>query len=483
MHQDQLEELLTRAVELYRAVPNFSELYMSRIDAMVAVGIPFVDANSDRLQQQMHRMVTGFQQRYGPATHKEDYQSKLLRTQYIGERIVTNPSGEKLTQVYKMKLAGFGAADTKAGKAFMKVSRDMKKLSKQTAATTPSFGPQLPPVVVPVSPSISSLQSSRNNLSTSGASFAGVSTTTSTWPPTVQIPPTTTRVTQSDDVISPLSFVSNDTPKDVIYNVPPAFESRWDDYDLSYGSSGIDDEENTTPAALLSLKSLAAGSVRKEGDIRFDGMTSSVNHRRSTYATHHDRQRKAVMNGIRSTLYKTATVLYKGVNDEVLQLKKFRNAEDVASSVNSMVGIDVVSSRDLREAIKNDNVNKTPPRVGNPGTLDIGVFKTLCHLVDTATAIEQTNGKTRTTREQFKSAVGDIVNDRRKADGERPIDDSKLYNRILSTLRQHHCRRHRQRHRKTQTHQSYGHAFLVGPRPSASRTIQDTMGPRNHQQG
>lgn len=304
--------------------------------------------------------------------HKEDYQSKLSRTQYIGERIVKNPSGEKLTQVYKMKLAGFGAADTKAGKAFMKVSRDIKKLSKQTAATTPSFRP---PVVVPVSPSILSLQSSRN------ASFAGVSSTTSTWPPTVQIPPpTTTRVTQSDDVISPLSFVSNDTPKDVIYNVPPAFESRWDDYDLSYSSSEIDDEENTTPAALLSLKSLAAGSVRKEGDIRFDGMTSSVNHRRSTYATHHDRQRKAVMNGIRSTLYKTATVLYKGVNDEVLQLKKFRNAEDVASSVNSMVGIDVVSRRDLREAIKNDNVNKTPPRVGNPGTLDIGVFKTLCHL-------------------------------------------------------------------------------------------------------
>lgn len=62
MHQDQLEELLTRAVELYRAVPTFSELYMSRTDAMVAMGIPFVDANSDRLQQQMHRMVTGFQQ-------------------------------------------------------------------------------------------------------------------------------------------------------------------------------------------------------------------------------------------------------------------------------------------------------------------------------------------------------------------------------------------------------------------------------------
>lgn len=166
------------------------------------------------LQQQMHRMVQGYNQRFGEPNHIDNYYGNLTRTLYLDERLKSTPNGERLTQVYKMKLAGFKAAETKAGKAFMKVSRDMKKLSKKQDQPR-----QLLPPLVPASPSESTV-SSLSTVSTT----AGVSTTSRVSRPAkmkaINVPNfNSNTMARSDDTLSPLSMISDLGPTSIIiYN-------------------------------------------------------------------------------------------------------------------------------------------------------------------------------------------------------------------------------------------------------------------------
>lgn len=105
----------------------------------------------------------------------------------------------------------------------------------------------------------------------------------------------------------------------------------------------------------------------------------------------------------------------------------FKSAEATANTLNNLVGIDCLSGRELQAAVAKGNINKSPPRLGRQGEVPLEVFKAFCSLVFTACAIEQANCKDRSNREQLKSAIGEILNAKRKADGLPEMNDSRFY--------------------------------------------------------
>ena len=424
-----LDTLLDTAVEVYRTVPEYATEYLSRRDAMVAVGITGDKADRDAIKGQFSRRLEGYRQRYGaPDQHDRSYAANLNRALFLHDRVIAHPTGEKLTQVYKMKLAGFQKEDVVAGKAFMRISRAIKAAAKTNSAAA---------LLTPVT---------RTHQPTTASAAHPPTIRRLTVPPQINVGELHDDNQPTDDGVSPMSSLqtiavtngnqaAND--EDIIWNHPPVLFPDEAGAPLSLWSSQGSTASNTTISSTPNVPWREAFSVTENINGGIYHLTNSVDHRRTSVAAHHERQRRAEALAIRKSIYKTGTVLYKSIVDKELPLKQFSSADHVAKALNDMVGIDVISSRDLREAIKNNNVNKSPPRLGSPGSLPIDEFSTLCHAVYTASALEQAGGGARTTREEFKSLVGEIVNTKRAASNLPLMNDSRLYGRVLNHLAIH----------------------------------------------
>jgi hypothetical protein len=92
-----------------------------------------------------------------------------------------------------------------------------------------------------------------------------------------------------------------------------------------------------------------------------------------------------------------------------------------------MLGVDLVSGRQLQNGVKDDRVGKSPPRRGPEAAISKEEFEALANLVFTAESIEQANCAERTDRQQMRSIVGDIINTHRSSQGLEPLNDVKQF--------------------------------------------------------
>ncbi|CAB9528951.1 hypothetical protein SEMRO_2361_G324830.1 [Seminavis robusta] len=126
------DELVEKALEVSRAIPEWAETYLGREDCLVAVRMDEAEAILDQVKKQFDRRRNGIEQRYGRPEHKNDIDENTKRAVYLWQRIVENPAnGKKPTQALAMLLAGFNKEQRKAGACFMKVSRAIKAFQRK----------------------------------------------------------------------------------------------------------------------------------------------------------------------------------------------------------------------------------------------------------------------------------------------------------------------------------------------------------------
>ena len=165
-------------------------------------------------------------------------------------------------------------------------------------------------------------------------------------------------------------------------------------------------------------------------------LTTTKNVRQTTQAAHQERQIIAEGRSIRSTIYKSATILWDSVVRNQNTLKVFSTSSKVASAFNKMCGIDLLSGNELDAAVKSGNVGSSPPRRGRTSSVPDEHFHAFCDAVFSFSAIQQINSTVRSNRSELTALVGEILNAKRKEDGQLVLGEGHFFRRIELELSQ-----------------------------------------------
>ena len=133
------------------------------------------------------------------------------------------------------------------------------------------------------------------------------------------------------------------------------------------------------------------------------------------------------------TAYIIGSLMYDRVVKKKMPLTKFKSPEAVANFINQSMECELISGREICNAVKKGRVGQPPPKLGRKGFVDHEDFCDLASLVFTAATIEQINCEpNRMQRTELISKVGAIVNDKRMNvdNEENEIDDISFYRRI-----------------------------------------------------
>ncbi|CAJ1937686.1 unnamed protein product [Cylindrotheca closterium] len=157
--------------------------------------------------------------------------------------------------------------------------------------------------------------------------------------------------------------------------------------------------------------------------------TQSAPKRKTPAQKQQERRDRAHLEMLRKCAYKIGSVAYS--LKEQNPCEALKGASNCADQVNRMFGIELITGRQLREAVKHNNVGKSPPRVGRPTLLSDRDFTNLRDAFWSSSAIDQNNvDASRLTRAEEKTVLDEVVNDKRLKDGNVAIDAVKLMERI-----------------------------------------------------
>ena len=118
-----------------------------------------------------------------------------------------------------------------------------------------------------------------------------------------------------------------------------------------------------------------------------------------------------------------------------LPLIKFKDADDVADFINDGFELDIISGRQISDQVAKGNIGKVPKKIGQKTILPEADIKDFASLAFTALSIEQANSDAnRLKKSNITSIVGNIVNTKRKLDGEEDLNDVALYQHIQKLL-------------------------------------------------
>jgi hypothetical protein len=159
-------------------------------------------------------------------------------------------------------------------------------------------------------------------------------------------------------------------------------------------------------------------------------LTTTAGHRNTTAAAHFQRQQILEARSIRSSVFKAATLLYKGVVDGCNSLKAFDNPNKVANMFNNACRIELFSGNEIATAVERGNAGKSPPRRGRPSSIPEAEFKAFANALLTFSAIEQINCSDRTPRSHLVSLVGAVLNAKRQDDDEDPMQETSFFRRL-----------------------------------------------------
>jgi hypothetical protein len=138
-------------------------------------------------------------------------------------------------------------------------------------------------------------------------------------------------------------------------------------------------------------------------------LTTRTNGRKTSAQAQAGRQNDMDITNLTKIAYKVGTLLLDSVQKNKNPLTNFSSADKVTFKVNEMLGVDLVSGRQLQNGMKDDRVGKLPPQRGPEAAISKEEFEALANLVFTAELIEQANCAERTDRQQMMSIVGDII--------------------------------------------------------------------------
>ena len=148
------EDLLQRALMVYRNLPDWDDspslIYLRREQCLLAVGVDEESASSEALRRQFNRMIQGADERHGRSMQENSYDANVQRAVALCQLVVVRPDTmKKATVAWTMQLAGFPPQECAAGKAYMKVSRDLARIKKgkqlQGGGQTHPAAPPRPP--------------------------------------------------------------------------------------------------------------------------------------------------------------------------------------------------------------------------------------------------------------------------------------------------------------------------------------------------
>ncbi|CAB9524628.1 hypothetical protein SEMRO_1560_G282560.1 [Seminavis robusta] len=415
---------IERAVDVCRSIPEWSEPHFSKSDCLIAVGMENESALSETNRRHVHRLLRGLEQAEGPPYHPNTEKDNTDHAVHLATLIAVNPAtGKKASLAFVMRVAGFADESCGPGKDYVRVQRRVKTARQKNCNPPPPVPPPQASRAKPVPPKR---------------------------PPSIPKYAAIMEIYLEDDsyapnlLLSPLSSASSTTSSN--NKKPAAKETAKNDdecFDF-YNTPQVFDYSETMPPPFASPVSDLASCASAASKVSFKDakqrpkninsaishLTTSQLHRRTTQAAQVERQTDRELDNIRKSMYKVGAVLYKSVTIKENTLQMFRSAEAVASELNNLVGIDILSGRELAEGVRKGRVNQSPPRLGRKGEIPDEVFKAFCTSIFTLCAIKQVNCHDRMNREQLKSAVGEVLNDMRKENGLDPMNDAKFYSRI-----------------------------------------------------
>ena len=156
-------------------------------------------------------------------------------------------------------------------------------------------------------------------------------------------------------------------------------------------------------------------------------LVGSFAHRKQTRETVHQKQARTRNEEderhIVNTMHKMATVCYQEMQDDKCHHREFKSVDDVADKINSLFGINGISGRQIREAVRAKRAGQLPPKRGRSPEIPNEEFEKLAELFFTLSAIEQSNANQRLTRAQLISLLANIVNQKRKQDRDPDLNE------------------------------------------------------------
>ena len=113
----------------------------------------------------------------------------------------------------------------------------------------------------------------------------------------------------------------------------------------------------------------------------------------------------------RSAAYKVASILHASNESGRLKLKKFGSALKVATAVNELFEVELISGNDVKKCVRDKRVGQSPPRRGAPTRLPREVFIHICNLVFSTNSIDQFNcDPNRLDRVAMRDQIMSMVN-------------------------------------------------------------------------
>ena len=145
--------------------------------------------------------------------------------------------------------------------------------------------------------------------------------------------------------------------------LPDDFDENYYVWPLTYPFSEKDETSDTKSVASLEAMTLSTLPSRSK-PLSLQVLTTTKNIRQTSQSAHQERQLIAEGQTIRSSVYKSATVMWESVVRSDNTLKVFETSHKTADAFNRLCGIEMISGNELEAAITNGDVGKSPPRRG-----------------------------------------------------------------------------------------------------------------------
>ncbi|CAB9520551.1 unknown protein [Seminavis robusta] len=309
-----MSKFVDQAVEVYRNVPDWGEMYFSKKDCLVAVGMAEEAAESESNQRQMRRQLKGLEQAHGPPYHPNNEEENTMRAVYLASLITVNPTtGKKASLTFVMQVAGFPAASSGPGKDHMRVSRrwGTAKKKKQVLDSLPTQAsastnkrPPVPPQATAKARAPQAKAKAPSNVAVKPPRVVHLSDDDSSDAPSILSP--LSSASTSGSVNRKESAVTTEKEFE-IYNTPPIF-----DYSETMPPPFTDPLSDVSSLASSSNISFKNAKQRpKNINSAISHLTTSQTHRRTTQAAQVERQTERELENIRKSMYKAGTVIYK----------------------------------------------------------------------------------------------------------------------------------------------------------------------------
>jgi hypothetical protein len=372
------------AVEVMRNVPD-AAISFDFVDALECVGVPrnFIFTNYSSMKDQMKQMMIAYDQRHGPAFYPITQEAKVNRflalIQLIKRLPTTSPGGrKKKNKAEIMRLAGCTKDESSAGKVYMACTRASTK-----AINAANHGP----------PSRIEIQ---NDPQASAAA-----------------------------VVSPMSCdASTATEQAAASTASQSCQLFFNPNSSGSETAASDDSVNGGPDLLVIPD-------RQGRAATFSSLLNNKATRRTTHQVQVVRREEQDEQDLCNLAFRLGTVVLQSVIDGECNLHKLGNANMVAEEVNKMFGIHFLSGRELTAGVKEKLVGLNPKPRGAPRKLPDEDFKDVCALVLTSSAIEQANADPNRLKEsELCSLIGQIVNEKKERDGDEPLNDRWLHERV-----------------------------------------------------